>query len=180
MGTAFELLWFIGFGAFVTPEIGDEVILGFFNNDPSCPVILGSLYSSKHVPPYELTAENNFKAIVTRSKLKLEFDEEKKIITLITPGKNKVVISDEGKSILLQDQNNNKVELSPTGILLDSPKDITINAKGKVAISAVQNIEIAAQMDVKTTGLNISSSANVSLSPKEVPAQSCLLLARLR
>lgn len=155
-----------GFGAFIIPEIGDEVILGFFNNDPSCPVILGSLYSSKHVPPYELAAENNFKAIVTRSKLKLEFDEEKKIITLITPGKNKVVISDEDKSILLQDQNNNKVELSPSGILLDSPKDITINAKGKVAISAVQNVEITAQMDVKTTGLNINSTANVSFVAK--------------
>jgi Rhs element Vgr protein len=155
-----------GFGAFVIPEVGDEVILGFFNNDPSCPVILGSLYSSKHVPPYELTAENNFKALVTRSKLKLEFDDEQKIITLITPGKNKVVISDAGKSILLQDQNSNKVELSPSGILLDSPKDITIKAAGKVAISAAQNVEVTAQMDVKVSGLNINTHANVGFVAK--------------
>jgi Rhs element Vgr protein len=155
-----------GFGAFVIPEVGDEVILGFFNNDPSCPVILGSLYSSKHVPPYELTAENNFKALVTRSKLKLEFDDDQKIITLVTPASNKVVISDAGKSILLQDQNGNKVELSPSGILLDSPKDITIKAAGKVAISAVQNVEVAAQMDVKVSGLNINHSANVAFAAK--------------
>ncbi|PRC93447.1 type VI secretion system tip protein VgrG [Solimicrobium silvestre] len=155
-----------GFGAFIIPEIGDEVVLGFFNNDPSCPVILGSLYSSKHVPPYELTAENNFKALVTRSKLKIEFDDGKKIITVTTPANNKIVISDEDKSILLQDENSNKVELSPSGILLDSPKDITIKAAGKVAISAVQNVEITAQMDVKTTGLNINSTANVSLIAK--------------
>lgn len=155
-----------GFGAFIIPEIGDEVVLGFFNNDPSCPVILGSLYSSKHVPPYELTAENNFKALITRSKLKMEFDDGNKIITFITPANNKIVISDQGQSILLQDQTNNKVELSPSGILLDSPKDITIKALGKVAISAVQNVEIAAQMDVKTTGLNINSTANVSLTAK--------------
>jgi Rhs element Vgr protein len=155
-----------GFGAFIIPEIGDEVILGFFNNDPSCPVILGSLYSSKHVPPYELAAENNYKALVTRSKLKMEFDDDKKIITLITPGKNKVVISDDGKSILLEDQNSNKVELSPSGILLDSPKDIVINAKGKVAISAAQNVEVAAQLDVKVSGLNINHSANVGFAAK--------------
>lgn len=155
-----------GFGAFIIPEIGDEVVLGFFNNDPSCPVILGSLYSSKRTPPYELTAENNFKALVTRSKLKMEFDDDKKVITLITPGNNKVVISDDAKSILLQDQNSNKVELSPSGILLDSPKDITISAKGKVAISAVQNVEVAAQMDVKVTGLNINQSANVGFAAK--------------
>jgi Rhs element Vgr protein len=155
-----------GFGAFIIPEVGDEVVLGFFNNDPSCPVILGSLYSSKRTPPYELTAENNFKALVTRSKLKMEFDDDKKVITLITPGNNKIVISDDAKSILLQDQNSNKVELSPTGILLDSPKDITISAKGKVAITAVQNVEVTAQMDVKVTGLNINQSANVGFAAK--------------
>lgn len=155
-----------GFGAFVLPEIGDEVILGFFNNDPSCPVILGSLYSSKHVPPYEPAAANNFKALVTRSKLKMEFDDDKKVITFITPGNNKVVISDDTQSILLQDQNSNKVELSPTGILLDSPKDITIKALGKVSISATQNVDIAAQMDVTVAGLNISQSANVGFTAK--------------
>lgn len=155
-----------GFGAFVIPEIGDEVILGFFNNDPSCPVILGSLYSSKHVPPYELTAANNFKALVTRSKLKMEFDDDKKVITFITPGNNKVVISDDTRSILLQDQNSNKVELSPSGILLDSPKDITIKAGGKVAISAVQNVEVTAQMDVKAAGLNINHNASIGFVAK--------------
>jgi Rhs element Vgr protein len=155
-----------GFGAFIIPEIGDEVVLGFFNNDPSCPVILGSLYSSKRTPPYELEAANNFKALVTRSKLKMEFDDDKKVITLITPGNNKIVISDDAKSILLQDQNSNKVELSPTGILLDSPKDITISAKGKVAISAVQNVEVKATMDVKVAGLNINHNANVGFVAK--------------
>ena len=155
-----------GFGAFIIPEIGDEVVLGFFNNDPSCPVILGSLYSSKRVPPYELTAANNIKALVTRSKLKMEFDDEKKVITLITPANNKVVISDDAQSILLQDQNGNKVELSPSGILLDSPKDITIKALGKVAISAVQNVEVAAQMDVQVSGLNINHTANIGFAAK--------------
>jgi len=150
-----------GFGAFVIPEVGDEVILGFFNNDPSCPVILGSLYSSKHQPPYELTAENNSKALVTRSKLKMEFDDDKKVITFITPGNNKVVISDDAQSILLQDQNNNKVELSPSGILLDSPKDITIKAAGKVSISAVQNVEVTAMADVMVSGTNINNTAKI-------------------
>ncbi|WP_062057726.1 type VI secretion system tip protein VgrG [Cellvibrio sp. OA-2007] len=154
------------FGAFFIPEIGDEVVLGFFNNDPSYPVILGSLYSSKNVPPYSLAAENNTKAIVTRTKMKLEFDEEKKIITLITPGANKIVISDDGKSILLQDQNNNKVTLDSAGITLDSPKDITLKAQGKIVLQATQNIEATAQMDIKQTGLNITSTANVGFTAK--------------
>ncbi len=39
------------YGSFFIPDIDDEVILGFFNNDPRFPVILGSLYSSKLKPP---------------------------------------------------------------------------------------------------------------------------------
>jgi len=33
------------------PEVGDEVVLGFLNDDPRHPVILGALYSSVHAPP---------------------------------------------------------------------------------------------------------------------------------
>ncbi len=154
------------FGAFFIPEIGDEVVLGFFNDDPSHPVILGSLYSSKNAPPYTLAAENNTKAIVTRTKMKMEFDEEKKIITIITPGANKIVISDDGKSILLQDQNSNKVTLDSAGITLDSPKDITLTAKGKIVLNATNNIEATAKMDIKQTGLNITSTANVGFTAK--------------
>lgn len=155
-----------GFGNFFIPEIGDEVVLGFFNNDPSCPVILGSLYSSKNKAAYDLTADNNTKALVTRSQMKLTFDDDKKIITLVTPGNNTIVISDDDKSILLQDQTGNKVKLSTDGILLDSPKDITINASGKVAIKAVNNVEITAQADVKVTGLNVNHTANVGFVAK--------------
>jgi Rhs element Vgr protein len=154
------------FGSFFIPEIGDEVILGYFNDDPSHPVILGSLYSSKQKAPYELTADNFTKAIITRSKLKVEFNDDKKIITIVTPGKNTIVISDDGKSILMQDQNNNKVELNQSGITLDSPKDIVVNAKGKITMSAVGNVEITAKADVKTTGLNINNNANVGFVAK--------------
>ncbi len=154
------------FGAFFLPEIGDEVVLGFFNDDPSHPVILGSLYSSKNVPAYTPAAANNTKALVTRSKMKVEFDEEKKIITIATPADNKIVISDDGKSIVLQDQNNNKVTLDTAGITLDSPKDITLKAQGKIVMNATNNIEATAQMDIKQTGLNITSTANVGFTAK--------------
>ncbi len=149
-------------GNFFIPEIGDEVVLGYFNNNPGEPVILGSLYSSGRKPSYELTAENNTKAIVTKSKLKIEFDEKDKITTIITPGENKIVLSDKDKSILLADQNDNKVELSSDGISLESPKDIKLNAKGKIELSAVGEISISSSGgDVKGAGLNINLEAQV-------------------
>lgn len=155
-----------GNGAFFVPEIGDEVVLGYFNNDPSHPVILGSLYSSNKNPPYDLTAENYKKAIITKGQLKIEFDDEKKILTIVTPANNQIVIADDQKSILLQDQNNNKVQLNSDGIVLDSPKDITISATGKISLTATDEIGISSQADVKVDGLNISQTANVGFTAK--------------
>lgn len=155
-----------GFGAFFIPEINDEVILGYFNNDPSHPVVLGSLYSSQRKPPYELTADNFTKAIWTKGMLKVEFDDDKKVITIITPAKNSIVLSDDGKSICLSDQNGNKMEMNQDGIRLDSPKDIVLNAKGKISITAVANIESTATADIKNEGLNINNNAKVGFVAK--------------
>lgn len=145
-----------GIGAFFVPEIGDEVVLGYLNSDPAHPVILGSLYSSKRKPPYQPEEKNNTKAIVTRSELKVEFDEEKKVITIITPAGNKIELNDDGKSILVQDQNDNKVELKPEGILISSPKDIEIKADGNITMKAVGDVDVE--------GMNVSNKANVAFS----------------
>ncbi|MEX8518889.1 MAG: type VI secretion system tip protein VgrG [Leptothrix sp. (in: b-proteobacteria)] len=155
-----------GFGAFFLPEIGDEVLLGWFNNDPDFPVVLGSLYSSQRTPPYALAAANNTKAIVTRSKCKLEIDDEKKIVTLLTPGNNKVVISDEGKSIELLDQNGNKVRLTPEGITLDSPKNVVIKAGGTMELSSIGAMTLKSTQDVKVSGLNVGCEALVGFTGK--------------
>ncbi|MGX9460845.1 type VI secretion system tip protein VgrG [Shewanella sp. A14] len=155
-----------GIGSFFIPEIGDEVVLGYFNNNPSEPVILGSLYSSKNTPPYEIAADNDTKAIVTRSKLKLEFNEKDKVITIITPENNKIVLNDKDKSILLEDQNNNKVKLNSSGISLDSPKDIKISAKGSLSLDAVGEVSISSKADVKATGMNIEQTAQIGFTAK--------------
>jgi uncharacterized protein involved in type VI secretion and phage assembly len=129
-------------------------------------VVLGSLYSSKRKPPYALAAENDTKALVTRSKCKLEINEKDKIITLTTPGNNKVVLDDKDKSILLSDQNGNTVKLSDAGIALDSPKDIKLTAKGGITLDAVNAVQITSKADVKVAGLNINCEAQVGIVAK--------------
>lgn len=149
------------FGAFFLPEVGDEVLIGYLNADPSHPLVLGSLYSSSRKPPYVIEAENNTKAIVTRCLHKIEFNEQDKIITIITPGKNQVVLDDKNQSILVQDQNNNSVKLSSSGIDLTSQSDIKLTAKGGVTISANAAINLESQADVKATGLNVNCEAQI-------------------
>ena len=138
-------------GTFFRPEIGDEVILGFVNDDPRDAVVLGMLHSSKNAAPVKAKDENHIKGLVTRSKMKVMFDDEKKIITIETPAGNKVVISEDDKSITTKDQNGNESKMSDEGISVKSPKDIKIEATGDVSIKG-KNVKVEAQMNFEAKG----------------------------
>lgn len=155
-----------GMGTFFLPEPGDEVLVGFMNQDPGHPVILGSLYGAKHKPPFEYEAKNNTKAIVTREKLRIEFDEEKKAITVATPGKNTLEISDDGKQIRLADQHKNEIKMDSGGITLTSAKDIKLKAKGDITMDATMKLSGTAKQDVSLEGLNVKVQAKVGASVK--------------
>lgn len=155
-----------GFGNFFIPEVGDEVIVGCINQDPGNPIIIGSLYSSKNKMPEELTAENYIKSIVTKSKLKVIFDDENIVMTLQTPNGNSIVLSDKAKSITLTDQNSNSISLGEGGISITSSKDITISAKNSVSIESTSDTTIKATGDAKISGLNVSAQANTGLTLK--------------
>lgn len=155
-----------GFGNFFIPEVGDEVIVGCINQDPSNPIILGSLYSSKNKMPEEMTSDNYIKTLVTKSKMKIIFDDENSVMTLKTPNGNTIVISDKNKSITLADQNSNTICMDKNGIAITSSKDVTISAKGGVNISSTRDTIVKATGDAKISGLNISAQANTGLTLK--------------
>ncbi len=155
-------------GSFFRPEIGDEVVLGFLNDDPRHPVILGMLHSGKNPAPLQPKDPNHEKGFVTRSAMKVLFDDENKVMTLETPAGNKVVISDKDKEIMLTDQHKNTVTLNDKGITLKSPKDIVLEATGKLTMKATQdaslegmNVNIKAQSQFKAQG---NAGAEVSTS----------------
>lgn len=153
-------------GSFFLPEKGDEVLIGFINHNPNCPVILGSIYGSVHTPPFEYEAENNKKAFISRSELAIEFDEEKKIITIHTPGENTIEINDDGKLIKLSDQNNNEIVMDKNGISLSSDKDIKLTAKSNISLDATSKAEINAKSDVTIDGANVKATAKMGFTAK--------------
>ncbi len=154
-----------GKGSFFMPEIGDEVVLGFFNDDPRFPVILGMLYSSEIKPAYTPDAKNKIKAIVTKNDLRLEFNDEDKVLTIKTPGGNQFVLSDKDKSVTLKDQNGNKMEMTSAGISMSSAKDITIKASGKISLEAPMGISAASSGgDISLDGLNVQAKAKIAFS----------------
>lgn len=122
------------------PESGDEVIVGFINQDPRQAVILGSLFSSAKPPQgdYAEWNENNInKGILTRSGLELRFiDEEKPILQLQTPNGNKIVLDEEQQTLSLSDQHGNQLVMNEEGIKLSSIGTLNVTTDGDISINS--------------------------------------------
>ena len=124
-------------GFFFRPKPGDEVVVGFLNDDPRQPIVLGSLYGSKNAPGgdfAELSAANEHKGIATAKGAGLAFrDKDKPALTLRTP-RGRLEIDDDGKRIELSDGDGNTIRLDAGGITIKSAKDLAIEAAGKITV----------------------------------------------
>ncbi|MFN6471881.1 MAG: type VI secretion system tip protein VgrG [Nostoc sp. SerVER01] len=118
-------------GIFFRPELGDEVILGFINDDPRQAIILGALHSEKNAlpPDFTVTQENNKKGIVTKKSLKILFDDQNKLIEISTPKGNILKLSEKDKGINLVDENGNTMIMDDSGFKIQSSKDIVIEGQ---------------------------------------------------
>lgn len=144
-------------GSFFLPEIDDEVIVGFINNDPRYAVTLGMLNSSKNPAPITAQDANDKKGFTTRSKMHLSFDDNTKTITIDTPAGNSITIDEAGMQIEIKDQNSNKVTMNASGITLDSPKNVEIKAGVNLTMSA------AASLSISAASLSVKADADVSV-----------------
>lgn len=154
-------------GNFFYPEVGDEVILGFLNEDPRFPIILGSVYSQANAAPLTPDQENSQKTILTKGQLQILFDDKKKVLTIQTPAANKMVFSDQDKSISITDQHGNSVKLSGDGIAIESVKNLTMTASQNVTVEATAgSLGAKGTKGVTVSGLNIALSADAELTAK--------------
>ena len=130
-------------GAVFRPEVGDEVLIGFFDADPRFPVIVGSLHSSKNAPPDDLAKDdqkNETKGIVTKSGIKiLWLDADKPKLSFELPSKATLVLDDDKEVIDISDKHGNKITLDKNGITLKSSKDFIVDAgSGNVEIKGTK------------------------------------------
>ena len=157
-------------GFYSRPDIGDEVIVGFLQNDPREVIVLGSLYSSKKPipPPFQTKDDNTLKGFVSKRKVEmvLKDADKKQTFWLKTPNGNQLLVSDdsEQKQILIQDQHGNRIVMSEEGIQIESFKDLTLKAAGTLKLDGV-NIEQSASAEWKAEG---TASVEVSSSVKAV------------
>jgi uncharacterized protein involved in type VI secretion and phage assembly len=151
-------------GAIFFPEVGDEVVVAFVENDPRYPVIIGSLYGKAKTPPVTPADNNNYiKALYTKSQLQISFDDENKVITVVTPGGNTITLNDTSQEIVVQDQSSNSITMAPAGITIKSASDLTLEATGQLKLSGL-SINAAATAALEMSGATLSLSADTTLS----------------
>ena len=138
-------------GSIFRPEIGDEVIVGFINEDPNDAIVLGQLHSSVNTSPIPASDDNHEKGFVTRSEMKFVFDDEKKSVTIETPSGKKVTLDEDSDAIQIEDDHSNTITLNSDGIEVKSNGTIDLNAGGDVNIKG-NNINLEANMEFKAEG----------------------------
>jgi len=141
-----------GRGFAFRPEVGDEVVLGFLDDDPRQPVVLGALHSARNPPPSPVenpSESNDLRALVSRAGTRIVFDDGKPSLSIETTAagnasgtyKNRIAIDEAAKTITIEDQHGNAFVLRQEGVTLTSQGNITIEAGKKVVIKG-QSVDL--------------------------------------
>ncbi|HYO68533.1 MAG TPA: phage baseplate assembly protein V, partial [Archangium sp.] len=139
-----------GRGAFLLPDVGDEVALVFVNGDPRQPLVVGGLWNGNARPPdrlgggkqrvdrYTLVGAQGSRIAV------VEETEGQATISLSTTGGQSVTITQSGGGKVVLEAAGNKVTLDPKGVTVETPLSVKVSAS-RAEVSAAQ-VQVNAAM----------------------------------
>ncbi len=136
-------------GAFLIPDVGDEVLVSFVNGDPRLPVVMGGLWNGGTDLPEQLGGERVDRWSFTgKAGTRIAIVEEQPsdaTISFTTPG---------GASGELTDAGGGKVEfrIGGTTVTYDN-QGVTVNTAMNVTVQATQ-VEISASMVTVNAGMS--------------------------
>lgn len=145
------------------PELGDEVVVGFLDEDPRGPVILGMLHSSARPPPLQGSNDNHQKVYRSRAGLRLHFDDRQKEVRLETPAGNAITLSEDARGIRISDQNGNSIVLDPDGVRIESTAAVRVKAATELGLESGTSLGAKAG-----AGLALSGASGAELSSASV------------
>jgi uncharacterized protein involved in type VI secretion and phage assembly len=130
-------------GAFMLPDVGDEVIVTFVNGDSRYPVVIGSLWNGRDAAPETLGGSGDSVdrwTIVGKAGTRIAIEEPSSgqpKISLTTP---------QGQSTEITDQGGGKIECLAAGTTITvDPSGVSVQCPGKVTIEASQ-VEVTSGM----------------------------------
>lgn len=151
-----------GRGAFFHPESGDEVILGFVNNDPRQPVILGSLHSPKNKPPDDVLDDRagyRYKGFVIDENIGLRFDKSG------APALIELTASDGNRISLTADDQGS--------LLVEAKKDILMKPAESLEVATRKTrLDTTESLEVSTNKTSLDSTASLGVDTKATDMKS--------
>ncbi|MDX1272592.1 phage baseplate assembly protein V, partial [Bizionia paragorgiae] len=125
------------------PEINEEVLIGFEGGNAEHPYVMGSLYNGGGKAGAFQNANNDIKAIKTRSGHTLKFTED--------------------ESIILTDKSGNILQFDTTGsnITITAPETMTFNCKNML-VNVEENLTTTVGMNkTESVGMNSNESTGM-------------------
>ena len=133
-------------GAFLMPDIDDEVLVVFQQGDPRYPLVLGGLWSGANAAPASIGASGNItKRIRSKNGIRITLEDQQgqETLTLETPGGQTVTLKDGPGAITLEDSNGNSVKLETSGITVQASSTVTVQASKVDVTAGMVNVDAA-------------------------------------
>lgn len=168
-------------GLFMFPQVGDLVVLGYLENDPHRPIVLGSYWTTESPAPVKVEngkAEDYCLKTPKKVDLTLHDEDKKQKITITMPSGIVVEIDDEKQTVTTKDKsgdtamtmkmksNEGEIELkAKSKITLSSGNSsITLEKSGKIMIKGTDNIILDGKSVIcKSKGTAVMQGMDVSI-----------------
>jgi uncharacterized protein involved in type VI secretion and phage assembly len=128
-------------GAFLLPDVDDEVLVVFVQGDARHPLVIGGLWNGASAPPagIESGGRNRYKRIRSKNGIVITLDDQdgQETLKLETPGGQALTLRDGPGTVTIEDSNGNSIKLEAAGI--------TVQATAKVKVEAA-TVEVSAGM----------------------------------
>ena len=168
-------------GSYFIPEIGDMVIVGFVNGDPSYPYVKGTVHRKDNVPVGGLYQDDNSaKAIALSENMMIHFNTKKAIFgpasemiaitsydqnNSTTPNPNYIFVTKDSQYGVVIHSENNTISITGDTINIESTNNaITIKSGAALNISAGGDITLdAGQNNLQLKGMNVNITASQNI-----------------
>ncbi|HWK89098.1 MAG TPA: phage baseplate assembly protein V [Longimicrobium sp.] len=124
-------------GAFLIPDVGDEVLVCFVNADPRLPVVVGGMWNGAAAPPETLPGDRVDRWSFTGkagTRIAIVEENDEPTIELSTPG---------GVTATLKDSGSGSLELVAAGCTITLDGAITLQTGGDVKVKGTK-LEVTA------------------------------------
>lgn len=128
-------------GLYFTPEVGDEVMVGFEMDKPEFPYVIGALYNGKNLNKGAYNSKNELKVIRTRSGNEIQFDDG---------GSGKMIFKNQNNEIELNCESDGSITIKSNGdINIEAGKNMALNIGQNLAINVGNNFALSVGNDLE-------------------------------